>query len=378
MSRRATGRLAIAGVGVAVLAGAIQVLLGAGTDRATQVTIATFLALSPAPMLLAPALARAVAVRRSRGLGVRAWGSAALVRAARVDLLVLDKAGTVTTGALRVVSVDPLDQADDRNLRWFAGALCHALPTPVGRAVSRLAAGGRSTEVEEVPGIGVVGSVDRHPVRVGAPAWLELPAPPSIGHVLGVEVDGRPFGTITVEDTLRADAAHDVRGLHRLDLQTVLVSDDTPARTEAAARAAGVGRWHGELDGAAQAAQVRDLRQYGRSVAVVAPYRVDGPLTVADLAVCDSWPGPPPPYGVALEDLDVARLGPVIAHARRAIARARHGTLVGSIGAALTGIAAASGALDLPVSVGLATANLALVAGAVLRPGGAVRSATPV
>jgi cation transport ATPase len=370
--------LATGGILLAAIAAAAHALAGDTRTRTLGIAAAVLLASSPAPALLASALARTTAVRRTRAAGVLAWGAEALDRAARTGTLVLDKAGTVTTGDLRVVSVDPFDRADDRNLRWFAGALSHALPTPMGRAVSRLATTGRLTAVEELPGQGISGCVDRHPVRVGRPDWLAVPAPRHEGMAIAVEVDGRPFGTITVDDVLRAEAAAGVGALHDLGLRTVLVSDDTEARTVAAARAAGIVRALGEVGADAQARLVEQLRAEGTEVAAVARYDEGGALAAADLALSDGWPDRPPPQGIALADLDVARLRTIFEQARRAVARAREGALIGTGTAALAGLAGAFGTVTPMASALIAVGCGALVAGVVLRPFPAARrSAEP-
>jgi len=151
--------------------------------------------------------------RRSGESRARVVGRGTLGALERLDTLVVDPVGSVTHGELRVVGVEPIDPEHDRSLRWFAGALQHGTDDPVARAVARLSVRGGATDVERLPGIGVLGRVDRHPVRVGTPEWIGLDTdqdsgaePDDWAETLAVEVDGRAMGRITVADAVREQA----------------------------------------------------------------------------------------------------------------------------------------------------------------------------
>jgi cation transport ATPase len=153
-------------------------------------------------------------LRRSGEARARVVGRGTLGALERLDTLVVDPIGSVTHGELRVVGVEPIDPEHDRSLRWFAGALQHGTDDPVARAVARLSVRGGATDVERLPGIGVIGRVDRHPVRVGTPEWIGLDAEQygpteqdDWTETLAVEVDGRAMGRITVADSVREQAA---------------------------------------------------------------------------------------------------------------------------------------------------------------------------
>lgn len=221
---------------------------------------------SPAAAIFGVHAAFGAGASRARKAGVRLNGLATLDAATHVDTLVLDKNGTVTTGDLTVVSVDPFDPDHDRNLRWFAGALEKASEHPVGQAIATLSARGRLAEVEVLPGQGIRGTVDRHPVRVGSPEWMGFEPAPTMWTTVGVEVDGRALGSITVADDVRPDVARDITRLSELGLQLVLVSDDTLARTSHLAGLAGIETFHAPC---VAADVVRDLEAEGRLVGTV-------------------------------------------------------------------------------------------------------------
>lgn len=242
--------------------------------------------------------------------------------AARVDTVVLDRWGTVTTGRLVVTTVDPLDPDHLRNLRWFAGALEHEAEGPLARAVARLSPRGKVTDFGVVPGSGVRGSVDRHPVRVGRPSWVGMAERPDRGTVLGVELDGRPLGYLVVGDQPREDAGASVSRLTAAGVTPVLVSDDTDRETEHLAETCGIERWHSEIAPEKRERLVAELQEQGRVVAFVSSRPEDAEVqAVADLAVGGD-------SGVRLTDLDVRRVAELVSLARGAVVGSRWAGLV--------------------------------------------------
>lgn len=341
-----------------LVAGLVWALAGSSPHHATAIGIATFLAGSALPLLAADRVPLWAARRTVRRHGIT-LSAEMLPVAASLDTIVLDKDGTVTTGALRVISVDPLDPRDDQNLRWFAGALTHASDDRVGRAVARLSSRGKLTNVEVVDGQGVRGSVDRHPVRVGAPQWVGVTAPALIGRCVGVEVDGRPFGTITVGDSIRPKANESVERLRTLGVEPVLASTDSDANTRHVGAEVGITRFLGFADPAMMATEISELRARGSRVGYVGVPATGGPAETADLAI-----GPHSTAAqVTMDDLDVGRLPVLVTSARRALARRRAMVPATAVGAAALGLVAALGLLSVPLAA-IATVALTLLAGA--------------
>ncbi|MBM0124133.1 HAD family hydrolase [Pimelobacter simplex] len=312
------------------------------------------LAALPAVFAHAVPVARWVARARGRAAGVFLDDRAALALGPRVDTVLLDRWGTVTTGQLRVVAVDPVEPDHERNLRWFAGALGHAADDPVGRAIARLSSRGKLSQVERHGGSGISGSVDRHPVRLGRPDWLGMDARDDAGVTVGVQVDSRPIGYITVADDVRPHAPEDVARLRADGVEPVLVSEDTERNTRGLAEACGIGQWYADRPADDRAELVDERRRGGHVVAVA------GPATVpeADLVLTDADVG----HGIRLADLDVGRVATALALTRsaaRAATRSRRtGLGVGVAGAAL----AAAGVLALPLAIGWAVVGCGAVA----------------
>jgi P-type E1-E2 ATPase len=336
----------LASASAAVVAAIVWSLTGAATGDVVAIGLATFFASSALPLLAAQVMPGLAGVRRARGEGIH-LAADALPIVARLDTVVLDKDGTVTTGALRVISVDPLDPRDDQNLRWFAGALTHAADDRIGRAVARLATRGKLTNVEVIAGQGVRGSVDRHPVRVGEPQWVGVGAAAGIGHCVGVEVDGRPFGSITVGDAIRARAHEDIELLRSLGVEPILASTDSDANTRHVGAEVGISRVLGFADPAMMAAEVTQLRGQGRTVGYVGAAHPCGPGETADLAIGT----PDTSARVRMDDLDVARLPVLIGTARKALAQRRALIPAAAAGAAVLAVVAGVGLLSIPIAI---------------------------
>lgn len=322
-------------------AGAITWAAADGAATGGRVGVATLVMAGPAAIALASPLAYHSGARRARAAGVRLEGLDALSAANRVDTLVLQKDGTVTTGDLTVVAVDPVDPDHDRNLRWFAGALEKASDHRVGKAVATLSARGQLSDVEVVDGHGIQGSVDRHPVRVGSPAWIGIETAPTIWTTVGVEVDGRALGSITVADDVRADLAGEVSRLSDLGLHLVLVSADTDERTRHVAGLAGIETSHSGCTPDAMQRIVRDLADEGRTVATAGVVEPTGAPLAFTADGSQSSPGP----ALVLEDVSPASVRRALQTARSVhhrVHRAGHGAVaLGLLGAAagLTGVA---------------------------------------
>jgi Cu+-exporting ATPase len=325
-------------------------VVGQPADGA-RVAAAALVSAGPASAMLAVPLAFRTGASKAGRAGVHICDLEALEATAALDTLVLAKDGTVTTGDLTVISVDPIEPDHDRNLRWFAGALSKASDARVERAVAALSARGRLTDVEVVDGMGVRGSVDRHPVRVGSPQWIGFEAEPTIWTTVGVEVDGRRLGSITVADDVRPDLVRDIGRLRALGLDLVLISADTDERTRHVAQLAGIETVHVTDDAAAV---VRALTQSGRQVATAGLAAGDG-----GVLSLTTTPGNRPT--IVVDDCSPARVADAISLGRGTAARIRRARMVAaSLG--LVGVAVAATGLGGPVVAAAAGACVVVAA----------------
>lgn len=285
--------------------------LARGWEAGATAGVSVLLIAAPAALLLAEPAALVVGSRRGSDIGLLSASIGAMRATHRIDTIVLDKDGTITTGELSVMAVEPVDPEHVRNLRWFAGALSHSSDHPIARAIAKLAPRGRVSNVMTQPLIGISGTVDRHPVRIGIPSWIGVDNTEGLGTQVGVEVDGRALGWITVGDTMRPDARSGVDRLNAMGLEPILVSSRPAADTAHLADQAGIVRHHSRMSVDGCLALVEQLQSEGRVVAMAGKLGANAPaLRAADLAI--STAGEAPDDGIVLAEVDVRGVGDAI------------------------------------------------------------------
>ncbi|MFF1506108.1 heavy metal translocating P-type ATPase [Streptomyces sp. NPDC058326] len=261
--------------------------------------VAVLIIACPCALGLATPTALLVGTGRGAQLGILIKGPEVLESTRRVDTVVLDKTGTVTTGRMRLTGVRVYggkygtEATDELRLLRLAGALEHSSEHPVARAIAAGAAercGGLPVPktFENVPGLGVRGSVDGHLVLVGRAALLtaegvEVPAGVPEPGTVHVAWDGVARGTLTVADTVKDTSAEAVARLRALGLRPVLLTGDHRAVAEAVAAEVGIDEVIADVLPAEKAEVVRRLQAEGRTVAMVG----DGVNDAAALAAAD-------------------------------------------------------------------------------------------
>ncbi|WP_055692503.1 copper-translocating P-type ATPase, partial [Streptomyces prasinus] len=300
----------ISGVFVPVVlflaAGTFGGWLGATGDTVAAFTAAVAVLIIACPCALGLATPTALMVGTGRGaqLGILIKGPEVLESTRRVDTVVLDKTGTVTTGRMTLQRVHTADGADEKLLLRLAGALEHASEHPIARAIAagaeeRAGALPPAESFENVPGRGVRGRVEGREVvvgRLGGDLAGETVAalPPELERAreeaekdgltaVVVGWDGTARGVLAVADAAKETSAEAVRDLRALGLTPVLLTGDHRTVAEAVGRAVGIDRVIAEVLPEDKAAVVRRLQEEGRSVAMVG----DGVNDAAALATAD-------------------------------------------------------------------------------------------
>ncbi|MET9517579.1 heavy metal translocating P-type ATPase [Streptomyces sp. NPDC002994] len=278
------------------------------TDDATAsftAAVAVLIIACPCALGLATPTALMVGTGRGAQLGILIKGPEVLESTRRVDTVVLDKTGTVTTGRMELHDVFAAPGTDEALLLRLAGALEHASEHPVARAVAAGAAErtgpltGEVEKFENVAGLGVRGLVDGHEVLVGreallAEAGVKLPreladakaAAEARGRTaMAVAWDGSARGVLAVADAVKETSAEAVARLRELGLTPVLLTGDNRAVAESVARAVGIdsGDVYAEVLPQDKVDVVKRLQAEGRSVAMVG----DGVNDAAALATAD-------------------------------------------------------------------------------------------
>ncbi|MFJ9004406.1 heavy metal translocating P-type ATPase [Streptomyces canus] len=272
--------------------------LGATGDTVAAFTAAVAVLIIACPCALGLATPTALMVGTGRGaqLGILIKGPEVLESTRRVDTVVLDKTGTVTTGRMTLQEVHVVQDADEKQVLRLAGALEHASEHPVARAIAvgaeeQVGPLPEADRFENVPGKGVRGCVEGHEVVVGRlidmlPAELarakeEAERDGRTAVVVGW--DGVAHGVLAVADAVKETSAEAVRSLRALGLTPVLLTGDNRVVAEAVARAVGIDEVIAEVLPEDKVDAVRRLQGEGRVVAMVG----DGVNDAAALAAAD-------------------------------------------------------------------------------------------
>jgi Cu+-exporting ATPase len=277
---------------------------GAGLTAAFTAAVAVLIIACPCALGLATPTALMVGTGRGAQLGILIKGPEVLESTHRVDTVVLDKTGTVTTGRMTLLAVHTADGTEESEVLRLAGALEHASEHPIAQAVAagaaeRVGALPAPEDFANVPGLGVQGVVEGHAVLVGRvrllAEWaMELPvalaramagAEAAGRTAVVVAWDGEPRAVLEVADAVKETSAEAVSRLRALGLTPILLTGDNRAVAEAVAAQVGIAPEHviAEVMPEDKVDVVKRLQGEGRSVAMVG----DGVNDAAALAQAD-------------------------------------------------------------------------------------------
>ncbi|TWF79243.1 Cu+-exporting ATPase [Pseudonocardia hierapolitana] len=289
---------------IALAAATLGFWLGTGAGAAAAFTAAVAVLIIACPCALGLATPTALLVGTGRGaqLGILIKGPEVLESTRRIDTVVLDKTGTVTTGRMELVAVHPGDGVDEDEVLRLAGALEDASEHPIAAAIAwgardRVGALPAVEGFAAVEGLGVQGIVDGHAVLVGRPALLEewsQPLGPGLAaHLAAAQSDGRTAvavawdgaarAVLVVSDTVKPTSAEAIAQLRGLGLTPVLLTGDNEAAAHAVAAEVGISEVVAEVLPADKVDVVKRLQDEGKVVAMVG----DGVNDAAALAQAD-------------------------------------------------------------------------------------------
>jgi P-type Cu+ transporter len=291
-------------IGLAVATLGFWIANGAGATFAFTAAVAVLIIACPCALGLATPTAMMVGTGRGAQLGLLIKGPQVLESTRRVDTVVLDKTGTVTTGTMSLVDVVIADGINGDEALHLVGSLEHASEHPIARAIAAAALQHAPLAAVESfrnrDGLGVEGIVDGHAVVAGRPALLqewgvELPAELRAAldgaqqegkTAVAAAWDGSARVVLVVADTVKPTSAAAIADLKRLGLRPVLLTGDNAHTASAVAAEVGIENVIAEVLPADKAAVVRRLQDEGHTVAMVGDGVNDAPaLAQADLGL---------------------------------------------------------------------------------------------
>jgi len=281
--------------------------LGAGFPVAAAFTAAVAVLVIACPCALGLATPTALLVGTGRGaqMGILIKGPEVLESTRKVDTVVLDKTGTVTSGKMTLTDVITESGVDRAELLRFAGALEDSSEHPIAQAIAK----GATQEVGQLPtpedfanveGKGVQGIVEGTPVVVGRESLLadwSQKLSPEVARakaqaegegktVVAIGWDGAARGILVVADTVKPTSAEAIRGLKEIGLTPVLLTGDNEAVARQIAAEVGIEEVIAEVLPKDKVDVVTRLQGEGKIVAMVGDGVNDAPaLAQADLGL---------------------------------------------------------------------------------------------
>ncbi len=283
--------------------------------RAVLSSLAVLLVACPCAMGLAAPVAMMVGCGRAAALGIFIRNGDVLERLAKIDVVVFDKTGTLTERHAEVTFVVAVPEHSDADVLSLAAAVEAESQHPIALAImtvtpSRL----RATDVRALPGVGVIGTLDGHEIRVSRVVRSRLPA--SITDavterylrgetVVVVERDGDVVGAIAVTTPLRPEALPAVTRLRALGLSSAILSGDSDPAVRTVAAELGITSAQSNLSPAGKVDALTSMRQGSRKLLMVGDGINDAPALAAADVGCAIGSG----SEAALANSDVALLG---------------------------------------------------------------------
>ena len=284
----------------------VRLLLGEPLAAALPPAIAVLVVACPCALGLATPTALLVATGRGAQLGILIGGPEALESSARIDTVVLDKTGTLTTGTMTVVGTATARLGSSQEVLAAAGAVEEASEHPIGRAIVAharavlVSAPAPVEDVEATAGRGISGVLSGIRVSVGRPeeltasgAFLPPELDAAITHArahgatpVAVSWSGEVRGVLVLRDVPKPDSAQAVAELTSLGAEPVLLTGDTGTTARALATELGIDTVIADVLPDDKVGVVEQLRGQGRTVAMVGDGVNDaGALACADLGL---------------------------------------------------------------------------------------------
>lgn len=292
-------------MGLGILAALGWLLIGKeSVEFSLTIFVAVMVIACPCALGLATPTALTVGMGKGAEHGVLIKNGDALENAQRVDMVLLDKTGTITEGKPAVTDVLPLAGQSEQELLALAGAAEKGSEHPLGKAILR-AAEEKNLSLPEVsgfkalPGLGVLVDFEGKALRIGNQKMIEETL--TLGEEeqkLASELanDGKTpmfaalgdslIGIIAVADTVKPDSKEAIQKLHAMGIKVAMVTGDNRRTADAIGRMMNVDQVFSEVLPDQKAGIVNQLKSQGKFVAMVGDGINDAPaLATAEVGI---------------------------------------------------------------------------------------------
>ena len=310
-------------------------IFGSNVTFAFTAAVAVLIIACPCALGLATPTALMVGTGRGAQLGILIRGPQILESTQKINTIVLDKTGTVTTGRMSVHAIHGTTKGSESELLRVAGAIESASEHPIAHAIVV-----KAKEQTDVPAVtdflairggGVQGTVDSKPTLAGSPQWIAQQLNTSITDpwidkyqsegmtVIAIAQSGELLGFIAVADTIKSDTKQAIDQFMELGLTPILLTGDNRLAAESIAQQVGISRVYSEVLPEDKVAVITQLQAEGKVVAMVG----DGVNDAAALVQADLGMSMGSGTDVAIEASDITLVNSNLTSAATGIKLAR-------------------------------------------------------
>jgi Cu+-exporting ATPase len=284
---------------IALLTFAVWWLMGSGFSTALINAVAVLVISCPCALGLATPTALVVATGRAAQTGILVKDAAALERAHKLSVLLVDKTGTLTAGRPVVTDVLPANDISRDELLQIAASLAVASTHPLSRAIINYVNNQivtNITSLQEFSGLGLRGEIDGKTYLLGSPTFAKQTGITiAEEYILSLQQQGKTvlviarattlLGYFAIADQLRASSRQAVEKLNEMGIRVVMLSGDNQATAQAIAAQAGITEFRAEVLPQDKAALVESFKLAGNLVGMAGDGINDAPaLAAADVS----------------------------------------------------------------------------------------------